>query len=200
MRRTFESMLNSIRGTRHMANQMLSLARAEQINGLLQERSTLDIVELARDVASDFAVLALKKTIDLAFEGSNESISINGNAIMLREMLSNLLDNALRYTPHAGHVTVTVSSTQDHVRLTVSDDGPGIPVAEQEKVFQRFYRILGNGDTEGSGLGLCIVREIVLAHNGTVEFGEGPDGRGLSIEVSLEKLKVEPKVTPDSLL
>jgi len=194
MRRTFASMLNSIRGTRHMANQMLTLARAEQINGLLKERARLDLAELARDVAGDFAALALKKSIDLAFESPGLPMPINGNAVMLREMLSNLLDNALRYTPNSGHVTVSVSRTPAQLQLVVSDDGPGIPAAEQDKVFQRFYRILGSGDTAGSGLGLCIVREIVLAHDGQITLGEGLGGRGLGIAIGLPPLDEAPEV------
>ncbi|MEI7429631.1 MAG: sensor histidine kinase N-terminal domain-containing protein [Betaproteobacteria bacterium] len=185
MRRTFKSMLNSIRGTRHMANQMLTLARAEQANGLVHERAKLDLVELARDVAGDFAALALNKHIELAFESSDRPLPVSGNAVMLREMISNLLDNALRYTPGKGHVTLSVSSNQEKALLSVIDDGPGIPCAEQDKVFQRFYRILGSGDSEGSGLGLCIVKEIALAHGAEIRLGEGQDGRGLSIEISL---------------
>ncbi|MEI7611821.1 MAG: sensor histidine kinase N-terminal domain-containing protein [Betaproteobacteria bacterium] len=185
MRRTFKSMLNSIRGTRHMANQMLTLARAEQVNGLIHKRTRLDLVELARDVAGDFAALALKKHIELAFEASDAPLPINGNAVMLREMVSNLLDNALRYTSSKGHVTLSVNSDQGKAVLCIIDDGPGIPYDEQDKVFQRFYRILGNGDIEGSGLGLCIVKEIALAHGAEIRLGQGQDGRGLSIEISL---------------
>jgi len=184
-------MLDSIRGTRHMANQMLTLARAEQVNGLIQERSRLDIEELARDVAGDFASLALKKNVDLAFEGSDSPTPISGNVTMLREMVSNLVDNALRYTPNHGHVTLSVSSREGHVLLRVTDDGPGIPPTERDKVFQRFYRILGTGNTEGSGLGLCIVREIALAHGGMIHLGEGQDGRGLAIEIGLPVLNPE---------
>jgi two-component system sensor histidine kinase TctE len=188
MRRTFTSMLNSIRGTRRMANQMLTLARAEQANVLIQERSELDVVELVRDVAGDFALLALKKNIDLAFDGPRSPIAISGNATMLREMVANLADNAIRYTPDNGHVTLSVSRDQAGVLLRVSDDGPGIPATEVDQVFQPFYRILGSGYAEGSGLGLCIVREICLAHGGTIDLGNGPAGRGLAVEISLPAL------------
>jgi len=188
MRRTFASMQGSIRGTRHMVNQMLTLARAEQANGLIRERSRLDLVELVRDVAGNFAVLALQKNIDLAFEGSAAPLAISGNATMLREMVSNLADNALRYTPENGQVTLSVSGDRAGALLRVRDNGPGIPAAEAEHVFQRFYRILGNGDSEGSGLGLCIVREICLAHGGTLRLGDAPAGRGLCVEISLPVL------------
>jgi two-component system sensor histidine kinase TctE len=184
MRSTFASMLRSIRGTRHMANQMLALARAEQATDLIKDRTALDFADLVRDVAGDFAALALTKNIDLAFEAPDSPAYIRGNAIMLREMVSNLADNALRYTPEGGHVTLSVSSDQAKLTLRVSDDGPGIPAAERNKVFQRFYRILGSGDTEGSGLGLCIVREICLAHGGAIELTTGPAARGLVAEIT----------------
>lgn len=185
MRRTFTSMLTSIRSTRHMANQMLILARAEPANGLIQERATLDVGELARDVAGDFAVLALEKNIELAFEGPEAPLTMSGNATMLREMISNVVDNALRYTPAGGHVTLAVGRARTRVVLRVTDDGPGIPVSERDKVFQRFYRILGSGDSEGSGLGLCIVQEICKAHGGTIHLSDAPGGHGLTVEIIL---------------
>lgn len=188
MRRTFGSLIDTIRGTRRMANQMLTLARAEPANGLIQEFECLDFAELVRDIAGELASLALKKNIDLSFEGAPHGAFVNGNATMLREMVSNLIDNALRYTPENGHVSVELEQTAEIVRLRVVDDGPGIPEAERDKVFQRFYRILGRGDADGSGLGLAIVREICWAHRGRIRLGdgnEGRDGRGLTAEVLL---------------
>ena len=136
----------------------------------------------------DLAPLALKRGIDLAYEGIGHALTMEGNAPMLREMVSNLIDNALRYTPENGHVSVELEQTAEIVRLRVVDDGPGIPEAERDKVFQRFYRILGRGDADGSGLGLAIVREICWAHRGRIRLGdgnEGRDGRGLTAEVLL---------------
>lgn len=186
MRRTFVSLIDTIRSTRRMANQMLTLARAEPANGLIQEFSRLDFGELACDVAGELASLALKKSIDLSFEGASEPAVVNGNPTMLREMVSNLIDNALRYTPDSGHVNVEVLVSGRSVMLRVVDDGPGIPESERDKVFQRFYRILGRGDSGGSGLGLSIVREICLAHEGRIKLGEGSGG-GLRVEVILPR-------------
>jgi two-component system sensor histidine kinase TctE len=182
MRHTFKSMLDSIRGTRHMANQMLILARAE--HAPIQERAALDLVELAREVAGELVPLALKKQVELAFEAPEPPFRMNGNATLLREMISNIVDNALRYTPAGGHVTLSVASAGTHALLRVTDDGPGIPAAERDKVFQRFYRILGNGDSEGSGLGLCIVQEICEAHGGVIRLDDHPGG-GLTVEIVL---------------
>jgi two-component system sensor histidine kinase TctE len=88
---------------------------------------------------------------------------------MLRELLSNLIDNALRYTPAGGSVTVRVRSDEQHAILEVEDTGPGIAPAERQRVFERFYRILGN-KAEGSGLGLAIVREIAQQHGAEVDI------------------------------
>ncbi len=185
MRRTFSSLIDTIRSTRRMANQMLTLARAEPANGLIQEFARLDFAELVCDAAGELAMLAQKKNIDLSFEGSTEPVFIDGNATMLREMVSNLVDNALRYTQDNGHVTLDVGTADNSLVLRIVDDGPGIPEAEREKVFQRFYRILGHGDSDGSGLGLAIVREICWAHRGRITLGEGKDGHGLAVEITL---------------
>ena len=185
MRRTFTSLFDTIRSTQRLANQMLTLARAEPANGLIQEFARLDFSELVCDVAGELATLAQKKSIDLSFEGSSEPVFVDGNATMLREMVSNLVDNALRYTGDNGHVTLCVALEDNLVVLRIVDDGPGIPEAEQEKVFQRFYRILGHGDSGGSGLGLAIVREICWAHRGRIKLGESRNGHGLAVEITL---------------
>lgn len=188
MRRTFRSLADTIRSTRRMANQMLTLARAEPASGLVHEFTRVDFAELVCEVAGELAALALRKNIDLSFEGPSVPAIVNGNATMLREMVSNVVDNALRHTPDNGHVSLGMAVTADAVVLRIVDDGPGIPEAEREKVFHRFYRILGHGDSGGSGLGLAIVREICLAHRGHVRLGEGKDGRGLVAEITLPLL------------
>ena len=185
MRRTFSSALGTIRSTHRMADQMLTLARAEPANGLIQEFARLDFAELVRDAAGELAMLAQKKNIDLSFEGPASSVFIDGNATMLKEMVLNLVDNALRYTPELGHVTLEIARAETSVVLRIVDDGPGVPEIEREKVFQRFYRILGHGDADGSGLGLAIVREICWAHRGQITLGEGQDGHGLAVEITL---------------
>ena len=89
-------------------------------------------------------------------------------------------------TPAGGHVTVMLRRDADGIGLRVCDDGPGIAPAEREAVFKRFYRILGSGNSEGSGLGLSIVREVCLAHGGSIRLDDGPTGRGLCVELLLK--------------
>lgn len=185
MRDTFASLLVSIRAARRLANQMLSMSRAEAVDGVMEERTSVDLGRIAREVALDLAPLALKKRIDLAYEGVEHPLILQGNASMLREMIANLIDNAIRYGPPGSAVVVTVASGDNEAILSVTDQGPGIPESEHENVFKRFYRILGHADTEGSGLGLAIVREICRAQGGTINLKTGDAGRGLCVEVKL---------------
>jgi two-component system sensor histidine kinase TctE len=184
MRRTFESMLATVRSTRRMADQMLSLSHAEAASVLILEPAPLDLTELARDIALELAPVALKRRIELAFEATGPA-PLTGNAAMLHEMIANLVDNAIRYSPPDTSVVIATGARDGAVVLAVSDEGPGIPADERDKVFSRFYRILGQGDTGGSGLGLAIVREICLAHRGRITLRDGDGGRGLCVEVEL---------------
>jgi two-component system sensor histidine kinase TctE len=127
---------------------------------------------------------ALAHNIDLGFESGGTSSQIHGDDFLLREMLGNLIDNAIHYTQPGGHVTVRVSREHENLLLSVEDDGPGIPEAEREAVLERFHRVLGTG-VEGAGLGLSIVREIVTRHGGQIRLLSGADNRGTLALVTL---------------
>ncbi|HWU65231.1 MAG TPA: HAMP domain-containing sensor histidine kinase, partial [Ensifer sp.] len=142
----------------------------------------IDMAQVARLVLEAQAETALKRGIDLGLEGEGEAPVI-GDGTMLREMVVNLVDNALRYTPSGGEVTVRVVRANSAVVLTVDDSGPGIAEDERDHVFERFYRIMGT-QAEGSGLGLAIVREVVEGAGGMVSLGTSPAG-GLSVRVHL---------------
>ena len=156
----------------HMVNQLLAMARAEDKEHAAQ-RSPVHLKRLAADVVRDFVPRALDKRIDLGYEGPEPGapnhLPVHGHALLLRELIRNLVDNALQYTPPGG--TVTVRIVEDPfgqvVVLQVEDSGPGIPAAEREQVFRPFYRALGT-EVEGSGLGLAIVREIALQHGAEI--------------------------------
>lgn len=152
----------------HMVNQLLAMARAEDQEQAAQP-VPVDLPRLAAEVLRDFVPRALEKRIDLGYEGPEPDASghllIKGHALLLGEMIRNLVDNALQYTPAGGTVTVRVVEDPfgQVVVLQVEDSGPGIPAAERELVFRPFYRALGTG-VEGSGLGLPIAREIAQRH------------------------------------
>jgi signal transduction histidine kinase len=112
---------------------------------------------------------------------------MSGDSANIATLLANLLDNALRHTPAGGRVDVAVTEEPSGVALTVTDTGPGIPVAERERVFERFHRGMNADDaahgTGSSGLGLSIVRRIADAHGATVTLGDGAGGKGLVVRV-----------------
>ena len=172
----------------HLANQLLSLARIESGAQSIAEGGAqrLDLSRLARELGLAMAALAHKRGVALALE-AEQPVWIHGEPTLLSELLSNLLDNALAHTPNGGNVVLRV---KEEGVLEVEDDGPGIPLAEREKVFARFYRMQQQGP--GAGLGLAIVGEISRAHRATIELDQGSLG-GL-----LVKLKF-PSIPADSL-
>jgi two-component system sensor histidine kinase TctE len=187
MRPAIEALHRSLGSAIRLANQLLSLSRAEPINGLMVARQSVDIAAVARDMVVELLPLAARKNIDLGVEGDGAPIVVAGNLVLLRELIANLVDNALRYTPEGGVVTVAVDLAPDRAataRLRVIDNGPGIPAQFREQVFLRFFRLDG-GDYMGSGLGLSIVREIVHGHGGDIALSDAPDGHGLMVVVAL---------------
>ncbi|WP_292327892.1 HAMP domain-containing sensor histidine kinase, partial [Mesorhizobium sp.] len=161
--------------------QLLTLSRAEP--GSRRPRADrIDLTEAAREVLETHAPKAVERNIDLGLEQAGP-VPVIGDGTMLREMIVNLVDNALRYTPAGGTVTVKLAAIGREGVLTVTDTGPGIPAEEREQVFERFYRIAGAAE-EGSGLGLAIVREVVENAGGSVALGEAA-GSGLRVEVRL---------------
>jgi two-component system sensor histidine kinase TctE len=127
---------------------------------------------------------ALEKGMDLGFDPAPDRAMVHGDPTLLQEMTVNLVDNALRYTPAGGVVTVGIDRAASGWRLTVRDNGPGIPAAERARVFERFYRVLGT-EAEGSGLGLAIAREIAEGSGGTITLDAGADERGLLVTIVL---------------
>jgi len=156
-------------------SQLLSLARSEPtVKKVALE--ALDLRKLAFDVTMEWVPEAYKKNIDLGFEGSAQHVAIEGDPLRLTELMNNLLDNAIRYSRNGGRVTVRVNDAPSP-RVSVSDDGPTIPVAERERVFERFHRLLGS-HAGGSGLGLAIVREIAALHQAEITLEDDIDGIG----------------------
>lgn len=183
LQHALKQILASAERCNHLVNQLLSLARNEPGGHAYSSFDTFDLNPLAQQTAMEWVPEALKKSIDLGFEGMDKVAPVWGDKAGLREMLANLIDNAIRYTPAGGAVTVRVDYEKGGTVLRVEDNGPGIPEEHRERVFERFYRILGSGQT-GSGLGLAIVREVANLHGARTSLAAGANNQGTLITVN----------------
>ncbi|MCB1896848.1 MAG: sensor histidine kinase N-terminal domain-containing protein [Zoogloeaceae bacterium] len=181
LRSSLRQIAESAERASHLINQLLSLARAESSSEKIYAVERVDLSSLVKNVVEELFPRALAKQIDLGIEATEVELSIDGNPVLLRELIKNLVDNAIKYTPVAGQVTVRTQAT-DFAILEVEDSGIGIPEADRERVFERFYRVLGSGE-DGSGLGLPIVREIAELHRARATLNPNPSGRGTIAQV-----------------
>lgn len=189
---------SSIRAT-HTVNQLLALARAEAGTTAIS-RQPCDLARITMEVVQDSVPRALDKYIDLGYEGAQPGmpgVTIEGNPTLLKELVRNLLDNAINYTPSTldspGVITARVLADPfgKIIVLQVEDSGPGIPPAERELIFQPFYRALGN-DVDGSGLGLPIAQEIAQQHRAHISVedtrpGQAPPGARFIVRFDLTR-------------
>jgi len=173
VREGLSALHDAMRRTAHLANQLLALARAQPPANLTQGTQSLDLSEEMAATASLYLDRALANDIDLEFETG--PAPVRASRWLIRELGANLIENAILYTPRGGQVTVRCGVNEHRPFLEVEDSGPGIPPAERERVFERFYRI-PNSRGDGSGLGLAIVKEIVRAHAATIAVSEPPRG------------------------
>lgn len=174
------------RATR-MVEQLLALAREERAE--VAGRLPVDMAGLVREVLEELLPLADARGIDLGATRTDE-VQVPGDRDSLRVLVRNLLDNAVRYAPDGGRVDISIEAPAGGAplaRLTVTDDGPGIPPSERERVFDRFYRVPGSA-AGGSGIGLALVRSIARHHGGEVRLGDAPGGPGLQVTVDLPAL------------
>lgn len=183
VRHALRLILTSAERCSHLVNQLLSLARNEPGGHTYSSFETLELNRLAQETTMLWVPEALKKNIDLGFEGSSQVLPVRGDAIGLQEMIGNLLDNAIRYTPPGGTVTLRAGYEEGGTVLRIEDNGAGIPEEHRVQVFERFYRILGSGQA-GSGLGLAIVREVVNLHEARISLGVGANGKGTLVTVN----------------
>jgi two-component system sensor histidine kinase TctE len=167
-----------IRQLAHSANQLLTLARADPAANIAAKDQTVDLGAIAGEVVAKFFDRALLANIDLGLEA--RPAGIHADPSLLDDLLSNLVDNALKYTPAGGSVTVNVGQQSGRPYLAVEDNGPGIPEAERQRVRQRFYR-LPNSPGHGSGLGLAIVDEIAQLYGASMAIGPGAGGLGTKV-------------------
>jgi two-component system, OmpR family, sensor histidine kinase QseC len=173
-RHALDQLVASSRRASRLVDQLLTLAKLDPTEAA--PATQVDLDQLAEEICALHGAVAVEKNISLELDAT--PTAVEGDCDMLRILLRNLVDNAIRYTPPGGRVFVTV---RDRV-LSVSDSGPGIPAAERERVFDRFRRLAGQ-DQEGSGLGLSIVARIAERHRATVRLESGDGGAGLRVVV-----------------
>jgi signal transduction histidine kinase len=174
-----------VQRSNRLVQQLLTLARQDP-QSLADEVVDVDLVALAREVLRDFEPVAHGKRIQVTFNAPDHPVVLKGARDALHVMLSNLVDNALRYTSDGGNVGVVVAAQSDEAILEVSDNGPGIPPEQRGRVFDRFFRITGQGQAEeGSGLGLAIVKRVVERHGGQVRLESAHAVHGLKVSVRL---------------
>jgi two-component system sensor histidine kinase QseC len=180
-RRALNNVINGCDRTAHLMDQLLTLARLEP-NQLLP-REGVDLQVLVANVVAELAPAAITKHVDLQL-ASHHAAPVAGSPELLAVLVRNLIDNAIRYTPRQSAVEVAVTPTGDGAELSVVDQGPGISEAQIDRVWDRFYRVLGSGET-GSGLGLSIVKRIAELHGARVTLAPGVGGTGLHVRVRI---------------
>src|SRR6516164_9972381 len=179
VRQDLVALRQSAQNLAHTADQLLTLARADPAVHLADEFTTLDCGKLIEDVVAQNLDRALLEGIDLGAQ--IEPVRVACVAWLVREVLMNLVDNAIRYVPAGGHVTVRCGAADGRAYLEVEDDGPGIPPDQRQAVRQRFYRV-PNTPGSGCGLGLAIADEVARLHGAELEIGD-TDGVGTRVRL-----------------
>jgi two-component system sensor histidine kinase TctE len=185
MRALLDMIAGETQRTSHLVNQLLTLARTEPGVSPVAGRDPVNLHDVASRAVQSWVPKALAKNIDLGFE--LEDAWTLGDALLLRELLANLLDNAIAYTHAGGAVTVRTGVSDRRAWLEVEDNGVGIPASERPHVFERFYRVAGTSG-EGCGLGLAIVMEIADRHDAKVEIVTPSEGSGTCVRVAFRPL------------
>lgn len=183
-RQSLEKLYSAVDRSTRLVHQLLEMARLEPEQDS-EDALSVSLYQVAQNITAELEQSAKKKNIDLQVEGM-DNITVNGRPHALAVLVSNLVSNAIQYTPQGGKVVVRVSKERGCSVLRVSDNGPGIPEKEWERIFDRFYRILDKNQAgvTGSGLGLSIVKSIADSHNATIEIGGGLDSKGVSFEIT----------------
>jgi two-component system sensor histidine kinase TctE len=196
LKRSLRQISTSTERATHLINQLLALARAEHQMADPATFEVADLNALVRSVIQESVPDAISRRVDLGFEAFERPVRVVAVPMLIREMLLNLVDNSLRYTPPGGSVTVRIRQEGTAAYLEIEDTGAGIPESERQRVFDRFYRILGT-NVDGSGLGLAIVREIVERHDGLIRVGFNPKSTDPSLPGTLISVELAAIVTDD---
>lgn len=177
-------LIASVNRSTHIVQQLLTMSKLVPEASHIQEVDEVNLEKLTREILAMMAPLAVEKQIELEFEHEDNIPEISGNATALGILIRNLVDNAIRYSNEHGRIIVQLFKNTNEVILEVSDNGPGIPPELQARVFERFFRVLGN-KSPGSGLGLAIVQQICALHEGRVVLATPKLNTGLIVRVYL---------------
>jgi two-component system sensor histidine kinase QseC len=177
-----DDIVSGVDRTTHLLEQLLTLARTDtlQQEAILQQR--IDLYKVVKDVLVTISEHALEKQIELSLNSPDAPVHIHGDEAALSILVRNLIDNAIRYTPTGGKVSVRLEIRSDIVNLLIEDNGPGIAKSQRDEMFQRFQR--GESvEARGSGLGLSIVKQIADLHGAEVRLVDAVGGQGLGVVV-----------------
>lgn len=183
-----QKLIASVNRSTHIVQQLLTMSKLVPEATHLQEEDEVNLEKLTRDILVMLAPIAVEKHIELEFDHEDNIPQILGNATALGILIRNLVDNAIRYSNENGRIMVQLLKQNNEVILEVRDNGPGIPPELQARVFERFFRVLGN-KSPGSGLGLAIVQQICELHGGRVILASPEVGNGLIVRVYLPEKK-----------
>lgn len=165
----------------HIVHQLLTLSRLGQAASLYDIKR-INLTSVTAEIIAQLAPLALERDIDIELITPDKPVKLSGNETMLSILIRNLVDNAIRYTPNEGNVIVEIFKKNQNTTLRISDSGPGIPSKLRARVFERFYRVLGNKAT-GSGLGLAIVQQVAELHQAQIKLATPENNEGLQIDI-----------------
>lgn len=179
-----QKLIASVNRSTHIVQQLLTMSRLVPEAAHVDEKDEVNLSRLTREILAMLAPAAVEKQIDLEFESNTENLTVYGNSTALGILIRNLVDNSIRYCNEHGRIIVRLSKLKNEVMFEVSDNGPGIPVELQSRVFERFFRVLGN-KSPGSGLGLAIVQQIAELHGGRLLLDTPKEGTGLIVRFFL---------------
>jgi len=179
-------LIENVNRCTHIIQQLLTMSKLAPGADFLYDKSRINLSQVTQEILSMMAPEAIEKNIELEFDAASDVARIKGNITAIQILIRNLVDNAIRYTHVGGRVQVRLRQEGKAVVLEIEDNGPGIPEAFKKRVFERFFRILGNKST-GSGLGLGIVHQICTLHQATITLDAPKNGIGLLIRVVFQR-------------
>lgn len=183
--KALQKVLESVDRSSHVVTQLLTLSRLGEEEAI-DDIKPIDLHKLAIEIIAYLVPSALEKNVEIELKPSPKHPIILGNDIALGILIRNVVDNAIRYTPPHGEVVINLIETDTHLIFRVTDTGTGIPSELRERVFERFFRILGT-KAQGSGLGLAIVRRIASLHHAEISLSTPKSGVGLQFDVAFPK-------------